>query len=73
VQYPYGESELSYNGVEFFDLTQIDAATKETVYIDVCCHLNETGNKILTDEIVKRVVERTRNPVLNDAVAHRPA
>jgi hypothetical protein len=59
-----GESELSSTGVQFFDLTQIYSSTGETVYIDVCCHVNDRGNKILAEEILKRVLERTQNPIL---------
>ncbi len=45
--------DLKKEGVAFFDLTQVYSNTESTVYIDVCCHLNFEGNRILFKEITR--------------------
>jgi hypothetical protein len=39
--------------LDLIDLTQIFKNESETVYTDECCHLNEKGYQILTNEIIK--------------------
>lgn len=39
--------ELAQRGVAFTDLSQLFAATTETVYVDSCCHLNPQGSELL--------------------------
>ena len=51
---------LRRQGVKFFDLSRIYADIPETLYIDWCCHLNERGNRLLADRILRRVVEDAR-------------
>jgi hypothetical protein len=50
--------ELKRSGVDFTDLTNVFVNEKAPVYRDDCCHLNETGYKILAariyDEIYKK-------------------
>jgi len=46
-------NDLRAANVPIFDLTQIFQNTKETVYIDTCCHLNDRGNEIMSREIVQ--------------------
>lgn len=58
VGYPYLEKagrDLQKAGVRFTDLTGIFAHTDETVYNDDCCHLNETGYRIVAAEIYRIV------------------
>jgi len=50
--------DLHYSGVPGADLTGIFASTNETVYKDVCCHLNALGNQIMADAIVSNVMTR---------------
>lgn len=56
--------DLRTNGVQFIDLTRIFQSTGQTVYQDVCCHLNEFGNKILAHQIVESIVNHTRIEIL---------
>lgn len=39
-------------GLQVFDLTDIFATETRTVYVDSCCHLNLTGNRILADRVI---------------------
>ena len=48
--------ELSAQGVQFFDLTQIFASHPEPVYGDSCCHFNDHGLEILNQFIGETVV-----------------
>ena len=45
-------------GVPFEDLSMIFAGVRETLYIDDCCHLNDSGNRLLADAIAARVAQR---------------
>lgn len=49
--------DLRREGLLFAPLTGIYKNTVETVYIDTCCHVNETGNRLLAEEIVRRLAE----------------
>lgn len=40
-------SQLRDDGIAAFDMTSAFAASKDTLYRDDCCHLNEQGNLIL--------------------------
>lgn len=51
---------LREQGVKFSDLSRIFADVPETLYIDWCCHLNERGNRLLADHILRRVLEDPR-------------
>ena len=53
----YGAT-LREQGVKFFDLSQIFADHHETLYADVCCHLNQHGNELMADHMLR--------PILND-------
>jgi len=46
---------LSERGVRFYDLTQVFASVRETLYQDDCCHLNVRGNELL-GEAIGRVI-----------------
>ncbi len=50
-----GFSELEKTGAPIFDLTGIFVDTKESVYIDSCCHFNSLGNHIMAEEIVRKI------------------
>ena len=47
--------DLQSQGVNYFDLTGIFADHPETLYRDVCCHLNYRGNELLAAEMVQRM------------------
>ena len=55
----YGAA-LREQGVKFFDLTHIFADHDETLYIDQCCHLNERGNELLAEHILRRLLDNGR-------------
>jgi hypothetical protein len=42
---------LKANGVPFHDLTGIFKDYEGTIYVDNCCHMNRTGNRIMGREI----------------------
>lgn len=52
---------LSAEGVAHFDLTGIFSGTREPVYSDSCCHLNELGLKMLGEAIATRLWERAKS------------
>lgn len=58
--------ELTRNGVDFHDLTTIFQDHQETIYIDVCCHLNDRGYQILGSEIGKLVGRTIGNRDMQD-------
>ena len=47
--------ELQRRGVNYFDLTPIFNDHPETLYRDVCCHLNPRGNELLAAAMVQRM------------------
>ena len=47
--------ELPGQGVNYFDLTRIFAAHPETLYRDICCHLNARGYELLAAAMVQRM------------------
>ena len=47
--------ELQQRGVNYFDLTPIFNDHPETLYRDVCCHLNPRGNELLAAAMVQRM------------------
>ncbi len=49
--------EMQRQGVNVHSLTGIYANTKETVYIDACCHLNKFGNDIMARAIGQYVTD----------------
>lgn len=50
--------KLKREGVEVIDLTKIFQKTPVTVFKDDCCHLNETGDEIMAQEIADRILSR---------------
>ena len=59
--------ELARQGVNYFDLSYIFRNNAETLYRDVCCHLNERGNELLAAAMVARMA-----PALNAAAGSEP-
>ena len=49
--------QLDARGVAYFDLTQIYAGVKETLYIDACCHVNRRGSELMAEAIADRILE----------------
>ncbi len=47
--------ELRHEGVAFTDLSGLFAATRDDVYVDTCCHMNERGVGMMVDRIVAAV------------------
>ena len=47
---------LRQRGVEFFDLSWIFADSRETLYVDDCCHLNRRGNELLASHMLRRIL-----------------
>jgi len=45
-------ARLAADGVAFVDATDVYAETKDTIYVDSCCHVNALGNRLLLDRIV---------------------
>ena len=65
-----GLQDLQNSGIPIFDLTRIFSDTRETVYKDACCHLNDRGNHIMAKEIVAVILRRQAEnapPTLKDA------
>lgn len=62
----FGE-KLRQQDINYFDLTGIFADHHETLYQNLCCHLNERGNELLAAAIVERLA-----PALRRA-SNRPA
>ena len=53
--------ELRRQGINYYDLTQIFADNRETLYIDDCCHLNERGYALLAADMVRHLAPALRN------------
>ncbi len=47
--------ELEAAGVDFHDLTQIFEADRRTFYVDICCHYNADGNRVLAEAIASAI------------------
>jgi len=47
---------LVASGEHFVDLTDIFKTTRESVYADTCCHLNERGNEIIATRIAEAII-----------------
>ena len=56
--------ELRRRGVNYFDLTRIYADTRETIYVDACCHVNERGNELLAAAILRQLEPALRRAAL---------
>lgn len=55
----YGR-RLQAEGFKFFDLSNIFAEHTETLYVDICCHLNQRGNELLAEHMMRRIVANER-------------
>ena len=47
--------ELRQQGINYYDLTQLFADNRETLYKDDCCHLNARGNELLAASMVRHL------------------
>jgi len=54
-----GQKLLQQN-IKFFDATMVFAKEKETVYIDICCHYNESGKELLAAYMMDKIVQNPR-------------
>ena len=52
----YGH-RLREQGVQFFDLSRIYAHNRETLYSDICCHLNDRGYELMAAAMLRRIIE----------------
>ncbi len=48
--------ELVQRGVNFVDLTELYANTREQVYRDNCCHVNKQGQRLVVEAIAKTII-----------------
>ena len=46
-------AQLRAEGLNFYDLTYLYQDESQTIYIDVCCHMNDTGYEIIAREIAR--------------------
>ena len=53
--------ELRQQGINYYDLTQIFADNRETLYRDNCCHFNARGRELLVANMVQRLEPALRN------------
>lgn len=53
-------ARLREAGVRFVDLTQTFADVTETIYIDVCCHVNPQGARMLAARMVDAIAPAVR-------------
>jgi len=51
--------ELREHGVRFVDLTRVFADETASLYVDDCCHFNETGNLLIADRVARELLGRT--------------
>lgn len=49
-------SRLREQGIQIYDATQIFDSYPQTVYVDNCCHYNDTGNQIFAEYIGKTMI-----------------
>ncbi len=53
--------ELRQQGINYYDLTQLFADNRETLYIDDCCHLNARGHELLAASMVQHLSPALRS------------
>ncbi|HPQ71979.1 MAG TPA: hypothetical protein PKW95_22845 [bacterium] len=51
---------LAAEGIDFHDFTQVFADHPETIYTDICCHVNVAGNEILAANLAKYIAAALR-------------
>lgn len=57
------QGKMKKNGYSTYSLVNIFQKTRETIYVDSCCHLNIMGNEIMRNEIVEIVSKHiSKNP-----------
>jgi hypothetical protein len=49
---------MKRSGLLTFDLTEIFHDQRKTLYIDNCCHLNDRGNTLMAENILKSLVQK---------------
>jgi len=49
-------SKLRERGIQIYDATHIFDSYPQTIYVDNCCHYNDTGNQILAEYIGKTMI-----------------
>lgn len=60
---------LAGKGVHFYDMTGLFSGEKGTIYIDNCCHYNETGNEIFGTAIGQAIAGYYRQEAEKTAAA----
>ena len=50
--------ELKKQGIVFHDASGIFGAVPEPVFADECCHLNQTGNRLLAKDVAEVLAAR---------------
>ncbi len=56
-----GGRRLRELGVNFLDWTNVYKNVEESLYVDTCCHVNERGNELLVDDLVRAILEGYRD------------
>ena len=56
-----GGKRLVQSGVNFLDWSSAYENVAETLYVDTCCHVNERGNELLVDDLVRAIVDGRRD------------
>ena len=65
--------DLQSQGINSFDLTGIFVDHPETLYIDICCHLNDRGNELLAAAMLQRLEPALRRRGGESPAAPAPA
>lgn len=47
--------------INVFDLAEVFKNESESIYVDDCCHVNERGNKLVSDEILRVIAIKLNN------------
>ena len=53
--------ELRQQGINYHDLTRIFTDNRETLYRDLCCHVNSRGNELLAASMVQHLAPALRH------------
>jgi hypothetical protein len=48
--------ELVQRGVNFVDLTNVYANTREALYRDNCCHVNGDGQRLVVEAMARTII-----------------
>jgi hypothetical protein len=52
--------QLASTGVSFYDLTRLFAEVEDPIYVDTCCHYNESGQRLLAAAVAEAILDELR-------------